>query len=91
MASAFQTAHDHAALLIMVRHLGSKLNPRNFSRLYERISRQNTFRIKDSSGNIRTISTRYVRSYPIENNEWGDFQVCHCLFSTLVSSFIIFY
>lgn len=69
-----QTAHDHAALLIMVRHLGSKLNTRNFSRLYERISKQNSFRIKDSSGSVRTISARFIKSYPIENNEWGDFQ-----------------
>ena len=75
ISNQFQTAHDHAALLIMVRHLGSKLNSRNFSRLYERISRQNCFRIKDSTGSVRTISARYVRSYPIENNEWGDFQV----------------
>ena len=39
--------------------------------------RQNTFRIKDSLGNVRIIQTRYVRSYPVENNEWGDFQVKH--------------
>lgn len=81
----FQTAHDHAALLILVRHLGSKLNPRNFSRVYERISRQNSFRIKDSSGNMRVIYPRFVKSYPIENNDWGDFQV-KCLLTFLIDS-----
>ena len=70
-----QTAHDHSSLLILVRHLGSRLSSRTFSRLYERISRQNSFKIQDSSGCVRNIYTRYVRTYPTENNDWGDFQV----------------
>lgn len=30
--------------------------------------------IPDSSGYTRDIWIRYVRDYPVENNEWGDFQ-----------------
>ena len=70
----WQTAHDHASGLILVRHLGSRLSSRTFSRLYERVARQNTFKIKDGTGNFRTIYARFVRSYPVENNDWGDFQ-----------------
>lgn len=32
------------------------------------------FTILDSSGNLRDIWVRYVREYPVENNDWGDFQ-----------------
>lgn len=28
----------------------------------------------DSSGQVRDIWVRYVRDYPVENNDWGDFQ-----------------
>lgn len=28
---------------------------------------------------MRVISTRFVKTYPVENNEWGDFQVCELL------------
>jgi len=69
-----QTAHDHASLLILVRHLGSQLSSRTFTRLYDRICRQTSYKIQDSFGNVRNIYTRFVRSYPIENNDWGDFQ-----------------
>lgn len=30
--------------------------------------------ISDSSGQVRDIWVRYVRDYPVENNDWGDFQ-----------------
>lgn len=33
----------------------------------------------DSTGYTRDIWVRYVRDYPVENNEWGDFQTHRCL------------
>jgi len=69
-----QTAHDHASFLILVRHLGSQLSSRNFTRLYDRICRQTSYKIPDGSGNVRNIFTHFVRNYPIESNDWGDFQ-----------------
>ena len=50
-----QTAHDHSSLLILVRHLGSRLSNRTFSRLYERIRQHNEFRIRDGSGVQRQV------------------------------------
>lgn len=69
-----QISHDHAALLILVKHIGSQLKPKTFCKFYERIAKLSDVKITDSSGLIRTIYLRYVKEYPVENNDWGDFQ-----------------
>lgn len=69
-----QFSHDHAALLVLVRPLGSLLRPHTFARLFERIGRVNTVRVTDGAGHTRSILVRYVREHPVENNDWGDFQ-----------------
>ncbi|KAJ8935382.1 hypothetical protein NQ314_012793 [Rhamnusium bicolor] len=69
-----QYSHDHAALLILVRHIGSQLKPKTFIKFFDRISKINNVKITDSTGQVRNILVRYVKEHPVENNDWGDFQ-----------------
>lgn len=69
-----QFTHDHAALLILVRQIGSQLKPKTFNKFYDRISKISHVKITDSTGLPRNICVRYVREHPVENNDWGDFQ-----------------
>ncbi|XP_037073771.1 LOW QUALITY PROTEIN: trafficking protein particle complex subunit 9-like [Pollicipes pollicipes] len=69
-----QTALDHQSLLIVVRQVGQQLKPRAFAKLYERISRLQHVTARDSQGGRRAVWLRYRRSYPAENNDWGEFQ-----------------
>ncbi|XP_032518719.2 protein brunelleschi isoform X1 [Danaus plexippus] len=67
-----QHAQHHACLLVLVKGIGGVL--KNFNKLWERIQRVNNIKVTDSSGQVRDIWVRYVRDYPVENNDWGDFQ-----------------
>lgn len=69
-----QFSHDHAALLILVRHVGTQLKQKTFNKFYDRISKVNLVKIPDSTGQVRNILVRYVKEHPVENNDWGDFQ-----------------
>lgn len=70
-----QTAHDHAALLILLKPVGTQIKQKTIVKLCERIVKAaSTFTITDSSGTTREILARFVREYPVENNDWGDFQ-----------------
>ncbi|PSN54921.1 hypothetical protein C0J52_01648 [Blattella germanica] len=69
-----QTAHDHAAILLLVKHVGSQLKQKNFSRVYDRLSRVNHVKVVDSMGVTREVLARYIKEYPVENNDWGDYQ-----------------
>ncbi|KAJ8983246.1 hypothetical protein NQ317_008856 [Molorchus minor] len=69
-----QYSHDHAALLILVKHIGSQLKPKTYLKFFDRISKINNVKITDSTGQKREILVRYVKEYPVENNDWGDFQ-----------------
>lgn len=69
-----QFSHDHAALLVLVRHIGSQLKPKTFNKFFERISRISSVKITDSTGQVRNIFVRYIKEHPVENNDWGDFQ-----------------
>lgn len=69
-----QYTHDHAALLVLVRHIGSQLKPKTFTKFFDRISKLTSIRITDSTGNVRGILVRYIKEHPVENNDWGDFQ-----------------
>ncbi|XP_071451117.1 protein brunelleschi [Hetaerina americana] len=84
-----QTAHDHSALLVLVRHIGRQLKQKSFERVLERIRRVSRLRVvvdpsaaaaASASGAPggppwpREITARYVTDYPVENNDWGDFQ-----------------
>ncbi|KAF9418907.1 hypothetical protein HW555_004427 [Spodoptera exigua] len=67
-----QHAQHHACLLVLVKGIGGML--KNFNKLWERIQRVNNIKVTDSTGQVRDIWVRYVRDYPVENNDWGDFQ-----------------
>ncbi|XP_072944663.1 protein brunelleschi isoform X1 [Epargyreus clarus] len=67
-----QHAQHHACLLVLVKGIGGVLG--NFNKLWERIQRVNNIKVTDSTGQVRDIWVRYVRDYPVENNDWGDFQ-----------------
>lgn len=42
--------------------------------MFDKISRNNKIKVTDSSGITREIWARYIKEYPVENNDWGDFQ-----------------
>ncbi|XP_022123809.2 protein brunelleschi [Pieris rapae] len=67
-----QETQHHACLLVLVRGIGGVL--KNFNKLWERIQKINNIKVTDSNGQVRDIWVRYVRDYPVENNDWGDFQ-----------------
>lgn len=70
-----QTAQDHSSILILVQHIGKQLNPKVFRKVFDKISKLKHITVQDpQSGSQRTIWIRYRRVYPVENNEWGDFQ-----------------
>lgn len=66
--------HHHQTLLVLVRQVGSQLKNRSFHKLYERISRVGHVKVSDSNGSQRPVWVTYRRDYPVENNDWGDFQ-----------------
>lgn len=53
---------------------GEELSSKNFNRLFERISRINQLRVVDGTGTERCVQARYIKDYPVGNNDWGDFQ-----------------
>lgn len=69
-----QYSHDHAALLILVRQIGSQLKSKTYNKFHDRIAKFNTVKVTDSTGQQRTIFIRYIKEHPVENNDWGDFQ-----------------
>ncbi|XP_034178106.2 trafficking protein particle complex subunit brun [Osmia lignaria lignaria] len=70
-----QTAHDHAALLLLLRPIGTQIKQKTVTRLCERIIKAGSrFSLTDSTGGTREILARFVREHPVENNDWGDFQ-----------------
>uniref|UniRef100_A0A0C9R0S0 Bru_0 protein n=1 Tax=Fopius arisanus TaxID=64838 RepID=A0A0C9R0S0_9HYME len=67
-----QITHDHAALLVLLRPIGSQIDQQTVNKLCERIiKRASRVTIPDTS---REILVRFVKDHPVENNDWGDFQ-----------------
>ncbi|XP_008555730.1 protein brunelleschi [Microplitis demolitor] len=70
-----QTTHDHASLLVLLKSIGTQLKPKLLTRLCDRINKSlSKLNIVDSGGSTREIIIRFVRDYPVENIDWGDFQ-----------------
>jgi hypothetical protein len=68
-----QQAEDHTRILILILPVGSIPKPKNFSKVYERISRLQSLTVPTNPP--RLVRVRYRKYYAIENNAWGDFQV----------------
>ncbi|CAG0899462.1 unnamed protein product, partial [Cyprideis torosa] len=69
-----QTAQDHRSLLILVASVCPQLKGKSFSAIYDRISKLREVRLSDHQNGEKVIRVAYRQSYPVENNEWGDFQ-----------------
>ncbi|ESO85285.1 hypothetical protein LOTGIDRAFT_130513 [Lottia gigantea] len=66
-----QTAEDHQSLLVLVRHTGTHITNHTFLPAWERVRKINCIHVE---GQKRNVFVRYKRTYPVENNTWGDFQ-----------------
>lgn len=81
-----QTVWDQRSILVLVNSIGPRLNEDKFDEIFGQISAVNEVCAEISTnrdattiasqelGSKRTFLIRYVKSYPVENNEWGDFQ-----------------
>ena len=67
-----QQVADHQSLLVVIKPVGSQLRQKTFSKVYEQIVKLTEVQIPEQQ---RTIHVRYKANYPVENSEWGDFQV----------------
>lgn len=74
-----QTPHDHAAILVLVKHIGEELTAKCFNKIYDRICRLNHIKVVDSNGIQRPVWAKYTKDYLVGNNDWGDFQTHRCL------------
>ncbi|KAM7351155.1 trafficking protein particle complex subunit brun [Cochliomyia hominivorax] len=68
-----QTILHHSYLLVLLRGVGPS-KPRTLQKAFDKVRRVSNVKIVDSSGVTRDIWIRYIHDYPVENNDWGDFQ-----------------
>ncbi|XP_013113737.2 protein brunelleschi [Stomoxys calcitrans] len=68
-----QTILHHSHFLVLLRGVGAA-KPRSLQKAFDKVRRVNNVKVQDSSGIMRDIWVRYVHDYPVENNDWGDFQ-----------------
>ena len=61
-------------MLLISSNSGSQLKNSAFQKVYERIIRVAHFTVSDSNGIQRPVFVNYRKEYPVENNDWGDFQ-----------------
>ena len=80
-----QTVWDQRSILVLVNSIGPRLDEEKFQQIFDQISTVNEVSAEISTnrdatianqelGNKRTFLIRFVKNYPVENNEWGDFQ-----------------
>jgi hypothetical protein len=77
-------AADHRRALILVSPLGSRVSTKLFQRVFDRIAKVQRITVTDNnavpmstftSSKPRQFHTRYLsKAYPVENNDWGEFQ-----------------
>lgn len=78
-------AADHRRALVLVSPLGSRVSNKLFQRVFDRIAKVQRITIAENNQTASTTSTtlskprqfhtRYLsKAYPVENNDWGEFQ-----------------
>lgn len=50
------------------------LKSKPFAKVWDKVRRVNHTKVTDSAGVVRQVYVRYVKEYPVESNDWGDFQ-----------------
>ncbi|XP_067624858.1 protein brunelleschi isoform X2 [Eurosta solidaginis] len=68
-----QNALHHGCLLVLLRGVGPS-KPRTLQKAFNKVRHVSNVKINESSGVTRDIWIRYIHEYPVENNDWGDFQ-----------------
>lgn len=63
---------DHGAILIDVQKVGDTLSDDQFKILFDKL---NFTKFVHIPGKNRILNIRFKRHYPVENNEWGEFQM----------------
>jgi hypothetical protein len=71
--------------------LGEELSSKHFNQLYERINKLSIVKIKENNGNERIIWARFMKEYPVGNNDWGDFQTHRRLLGLITIGSITLY
>lgn len=66
-----QQPEDHSSCIILVRPIGRFLSKESFTQLWEHLNKLETVSVSKDG---RALSVRFLLNYPVENNEWGDFQ-----------------
>ena len=71
-----QVSSDHRRLLVLVRSVSpATLEPKAFARVFELLDRSARCAHVNSAEDVtRRVEVRFVRAYPPESNEWGEFQ-----------------
>ena len=70
-----QSSSDHATLLVLCQHIGHQLDTSQYHSILDMISQVTEVKVADKGGSVRCVRVRYADRYPVENNEWGEFQV----------------
>ncbi|XP_026681214.1 protein brunelleschi [Diaphorina citri] len=68
------TVQSHADMLLMIKHLDEDGDEKWFEQVFSHLSSVKKINLLDSAGNERNITARFVKDYPVGNNDWGDFQ-----------------
>ena len=73
-----QLASDHRRCLILIKTLGPGLHTGALKRLTDQLQAVTRFQLEDealSPQTVRSVEVRFVKSYPVENNDWNEFQL----------------
>ena len=70
-----QTSADHRRGLLMILQVGSKLPGSAFARIKDRIFSIRKVSINKDGEASKNFRVRYTNNHPLENNEWGEFQL----------------
>lgn len=79
-------------VVVVVCSQGEELSSKSFNRYFDRICRVNQLRVVDGTGAERYVQARYIKDYPVGNNDWGDFQTHRRLLGLItVCKYSLFY